>query len=1186
METTKLRRFAQYARRTLLELVEARMQLVLHAGSAARRENAEAIKKLEEAIKSHNEAQVIERVAYTWFNRFCALRFMDVNRYTRIGVVSPAAGQFQPEILAEAKMGHIDDETVPEKVRQQITALLGGSAPSHDPQGEAYRLLVVAACNAFHRAMPFLFERIDDYTELLMPDDLLSSNSILAYTREAMTPDACEDVEVIGWLYQFYISEKKDAVFEGLKKNQKITPENIPAATQLFTPHWIVRYLVENSLGRLWLLNRPSSKLAEQMDYYIRPEQPEADFLKIATPEEIKICDPACGSGHMLTYAFDLLYAIYEEEGYEPSEIPEQILTHNLYGIEIDERAGELAAFALTMKARAKQRRFFNKGVKPNICVLENVKFDEDELAEYMGFIGRDLFTASLQTTLRQFEEADNFGSLIRPDVTDVDGMLRILELKNVSGHLFLSMTHERVLQALRQADYLSPKYHVVIANPPYMGSKGVNARLASWSKSHFPRGKADIFAMFIERGLGLVPELGYSAMVTMQSWMFLSSYEALREYLLEQSSMQCLAHMANMVMGIACGTSATVWKKQSDSKQVAYCCFVEYEDIGIDNKPAVFPPKNTRNKLALHEGNNEYFYKVALTEFSSIPGKPIAYWAPKKLIRLFQEDCLDDHASVRQGMATTDNERFLRGWHEISFSTIGFGFTSPLLGNENGYDWFPYNKGGDFRKWYGNFYFIINYEKNGQVLIDLVTNKYPKISDPEFVIKNRSYYCKEAITWSDVTSGATSFRYVPKGMLFDGRGSCIFTDEIQESSLIACLNTPITLAFAALLNPTAVLNPGEVKKLPILPHTLNSNTAETGSRLVKIAKSDWDFFENSWDFNNLPLLNPSFRRQTLKSSYQNLRAHWREIALEMQRLEEENNRIFIEAYGLQDELTPEVPLKEITLTCNPHYRYGGERNDDELEALLLADTMRELASYAVGCMFGRYSLDKPGLILANKGEMIADYLQQVPEPSFAIDDDNVIPMLDGDWFTDDIAERFRTFLRVAFGEVHYEENLQFIGKALGKNGNARDIRDYFLKDFYTDHVKRYKKRPIYWLFSSPKGTFNALIYLHRYRPDTVSVVLNGYLRDFRNKLAAHLSYLQHVGISATASQVEKTRANKEIDTVKKQLQELDDYERDVLYPLATEQVPLDLDDGIKANYLKLGSALKKIVGLDAKEED
>ena len=599
MDTSKLKKFAQFARRALGEQVGAKLALVLSEGSAARRESPAAVKKLEEAIKDHGKACVTERVAYIWFNRFCALRFMDVNRYTRIGIVSPAEGQFQPEILLEAKMGHIDEEMVPAKTQQLVADLLAGKSPSHDPQGEAYRLLVVAACNAWHQAMPFLFERIDDYTELLMPDDLLSGNSILAYTREAMTPDACQDVEVIGWLYQFYISEKKDAVFEGLKKNQKITPDNIPAATQLFTPHWIVRYLVDNSLGRLWLLNRPSSKLAEQMAYYIPPEKPETDFLRINGPEDIKVCDPACGSGHMLTYAFDLLYAIYEEEGYDAAEIPEKILTHNLYGIELDERAGELAAFALTMKARARQRRFFNKRVRPNITVLEKVSFSREELDEYMDFVGRDLFTYGLRETLQQFSEADNFGSLIVPKVGNVADVLATLEAKDMAGNLFLAETHQRVLSVLRMAEALSPRYAVVVANPPYMGGKGMNGRLSAWAKENYPNSKSDLFAMFIERGFDLTPKYGYSAMVTMQSWMFLSSYEALRERILSETSIECMAHMANMVMGIAFGTAATVLKKGGSPETRGAYCYVEYEDIGEGNKPIEFPPRNERNLKA-----------------------------------------------------------------------------------------------------------------------------------------------------------------------------------------------------------------------------------------------------------------------------------------------------------------------------------------------------------------------------------------------------------------------------------------------------------------------------------------------------------------------------------------------------------------------------------------------------------
>lgn len=619
MDTSKLKKFAQFARRTLREQVSAKLTLVLSPNSAARRESPQAVKKLEEAIaQSGGQDPVIERVAYTWFNRFCALRFMDVNRYTRIGVVSPAEGQFQPEILLEAKMGHFDEDMVPPQVQQKIADLLAGRAPSHDGQGEAYRLLVVSACNAWHQAMPFLFQRIDDYTELLMPDDLLSGNAILAYTREAMTPDACKSVEVIGWLYQFYISEKKDAVFEGLKKNQKITPENIPAATQLFTPHWIVRYLVDNSLGRLWLLNRPASKLAEQMAYYIPPEKPETDFLRINGPQDIKVCDPACGSGHMLTYAFDLLYAMYEEDGADPAQIPELILTYNLYGIELDERAGELAAFALSMKARNKQRRFFARKVVPNICVLKDIEIDRRTAESYRKQFGEDVFSQNIMDTLYQFEEASNFGSLIVPVASCVDASLSALgklkersqlkigsedALSKEAQLLVGAGNFKKIRQALLQAQYLSPRYHVVVANPPYMGGKGMNGRLSAWAKENYPCSKSDLFAMFIERGFDLIPKYGYSAMVTMQSWMFLSSYEALRARILSETSIECMAHMANMVMGIAFGTAATVLKKGGSPETRGAYCYVEYEDIGEGNKPIEFPPRNERNLKAAQRG-------------------------------------------------------------------------------------------------------------------------------------------------------------------------------------------------------------------------------------------------------------------------------------------------------------------------------------------------------------------------------------------------------------------------------------------------------------------------------------------------------------------------------------------------------------------------------------------------------
>lgn len=1158
METAKLKKFAQFARRSLLEQVKAKLKLVLADESPARRERPQAIKKLEEAVTDPGKEQVIERVAYIWFNRFCALRFMDVNRYNRIGIVSPAEGQFQPEILADAKMGHIDEEMVSEATRQKIFTLLDGKTPSQDPQGEAYRLLVVAACNYWYSAMPFLFERIDDYTELLMPDDLLSGNSILAYTREAMTPDACKDVEVIGWLYQFYISEKKDQVFADLKKNKKVTPENIPAATQLFTPHWIVRYLVENSLGRLWMLNRPNSGLIEQMDYYIKPEEPETDFLRISSPEEIKICDPACGSGHMLTYAFDLLYAIYEEEGYEPGDIPAKILTHNLYGVEIDERAGELAAFALTMKARAKQRRFFRKPVQPNVCVLGSVHFEEGELNEYMDFVGRDLFTAPMLNTLRQCEEADNFGSLIRPDVTDVDGVLRALEVKDVSEQLFLSETHKKALKALRQAGYLSPKYHVVIANPPYMGGKGMNGRLAAWVKDHYPNSKSDLFAMFIERNLDLVQKHGAVAMITMQSWMFLSSFEKLRENLLNNFTILGMAHIGprgfDSIGGEVVSTTAFIISNHVDQFHVGDY-FRLVDGRSESEKAAMF--------LKCAEGS--IHYRLSTFDFNKIPGSPIAYWASPQKLSLFDQQPISDVCNASFGIKTGNNDIFMRYWFELENEKIEFKEDGRTLNKR----WYPCASGGTYRKWYGNQELVVDYENEGERI-----RAHADKNGNSFGFFGRKNYFKRLLTWPKLTMGANSFRVTPPGQIFDGVGlSAGFeTDEMLDKSLLY-LNSRVAESIIPMIAPTMSLTSGDFIKLPF--GEAEATRPAAARALIDLAKCDWDSYETSWDFTSLPLLNSNYRQQTLKATYQKLRAHWREMMLDMQRLEEENNRIFIEAYGLQDELTPDVPLEEITLTCNPHYRYGNNKNEEELESLLLADTIRELVSYAVGCMFGRYALDKPGLVLANQGETIEDYLKRVPEPSFPADDDNVIPMLDGDWFTDDITERFREFLRIAFGEEHYGENLRFVEQALGK-----DIRKYFLKDFYNDHVRRYKKRPIYWLFSSPKGSFNALIYMHRYQPHTVGTVLE-YLRDFKDeKLQARKNHLEAVSISAGASQGDKTKALKEIEKINKILAELDDYERDVLYPLATEQVEIDLDDGVKANYPKFGEALKKIPGL------
>ncbi|MCA9423022.1 MAG: BREX-1 system adenine-specific DNA-methyltransferase PglX, partial [Nitrospira sp.] len=723
---------------------------------------------------------------------------------------------------------------------------------------------------------------------------------------------------VIGWLYQFYISEKKDEVFDGLKKNKKITPENIPAATQLFTPHWIVRYLVENSLGRLWLLNRPQSKLVGQMDYYIKPEQAETDFLRINKPEEIKICDPACGSGHMLTYAFDLLYAIYEEEGYEPAEIPSMILTHNLYGIEIDERAGELAAFALTMKARARQRRFFTKGVKPNICVLENVRFDEDEIEEYMDFVGRDLFTTPLQTTLRQFEEADNFGSLIRPEITDVDGMLGILESKNVSGHLFLSLTHQKVLQALRQADYLSPKYHVVIANPPYMGASGMNPRLKAWVGDNYPDSKADFMTCFMERCFTLTLRLGFWGMINLPSWMFLSTFESFRSKLLTVNTFNSLLHLGRGIFGSDFGSVAFSIQNTSPARGRSAI----YRRLFTKHVEVRTPKEIESIFLDASIGR----YEIEQDKLVNIPGNPIAYWASENQRLAFsQHEALGSWAAVKQGLATADNNRFLRLWHEISNHKFGLNVSSTNDTKGSASKWFPYNKGGEYRRWYGNFEYVVNWENDGFEIRNFADEKGKVRSRAQ----NTEYYFQEGVTWTFVSSGSFGVRFAPKGSIFDVAGSSAFPGESYSKKLTAFLASKVTSGFLALINPTLNFQVGNIASLPIDKDILDRVSPNLPSDLISKTKLDWDSYETSWDFTNLPLLNPDYHQLTLKATYQKLRAHWREMTLEMQRLEQENNRIFIDAYGLQDELDEKVDLSQITLTCNPHYRYGNDKSEE-----------------------------------------------------------------------------------------------------------------------------------------------------------------------------------------------------------------------------------------------------------------
>ncbi len=1131
METGPLKSFATWARTALITEVGARIATVLAPGSSERVEEPAAIKALETAVKAGRgdaagRAKVADRVAYTWCNRIIALRFMDANGYTGIGVVSPPRGQAtaQPEVLADAKRGVIDTDVVSKHAAEKITALLDGTRQSRDPQGEAYSLLLAEYCRHWHRSMPFMFEREGDYTELLIPANLLADDSVLAHAVTVLTPEVCQDVEVIGWLYQFYIAERKDEVFAGFKKNKKAGADEIPAATQLFTPHWIVRYLVENSLGRLWTLNHPESRLVDQMDYYIAPVDEETDFLKIASPEDLTVIDPACGSGHLLTYAFDLLYAIYEEQGYAPSEIPSLILTHNLYGTEIDPRAGALAAFALTMKARAKQRAFFTRRVEPNVCVIEPIWFSQDELNELATSRG-DRYEE--HAFWNQFSEADTFGSLMRPNPELTSRLSRHLETLEDSGHLLRANVIDRARNLARQAEILTAEYAVVVANPPYMSSGNMSSSLSEMARVAYSRSKANLYAMFIERCLDLASRGGVIGMITMESWMFLGSYVTLRDDVRRANTLLSMAHLGagafDSISGEVVATCAfVILKAPGGTTKTTFVRLVDAPNEAL---------KATVLRAAAHEPSHPQRYAVDPQALGEIPGGIYAYWLQEAALHAFTLGTVRDHAKSEGAVKTGDNARFLRKHWEVSRRDVGA---------QAG--WRLHPKGGGFRRWYGNVDTVVDWSPSARA-------HYRK--DRIARIPSSEFWDLSGITWSSVSTTRASFRILEADEIANNAALFIFlNDEARTYPVLGYLNSRFAAEYLEAVAPTINFLVGDIMTLPLPKEFVDEECLHSNvTTLVAAAREAWDGLEISASFSQLPLL--TFRAARLEDAVAQVDRRRGDRAQLVRDLELANEAILSLTFGhvaaplAQDD----AGNSETTTTSR--------------------EQVRDLVSYAVGCMFGRYSLDQPGLILADEGATLQDYLARIPNPTFMPDADNVIPIVDGDWFEDDIVERFRQFLRVAFGEEHFEENLRFVTDSLG----VKDIRTYFVKLFYKDHVQRYKKRPIYWLFSSPKGSFNALIYMHRYTPSTVSTVLNEYLREFQAKLRASLT------------QAERSNSAREADRLRKVLVELNEYEYDVLYPLATQQIAIDLDYRVKANYPKFGAALKEIPGLEASDE-
>ena len=1113
-------------------------------------------------INDKGYKQVMEEVAYTWFNRFSALRFMEVNGYlpSHVRVFTDEENNFKPQIITEAI--HLDlDGLDMEKVYELKDA---------EKTEELYKYLLIVQCNALNMILPGMFQKIADYTELLLPDNLLREGSVIQQMIELIPEDDWKDaVQIIGWLYQYYNSEKKDDIFAALKKNVKITKENIPAATQLFTPDWIVRYMVENSLGRLWLEGHPDVKSQllpteeeqsayaagnrDQEDtkwhYYLEEAEQEPEVqVQLAeirkeyaalTPDQLKVIDPCSGSGHILAYMFDVLMKIYESYGYTTREAVASIVENNLYGLDIDDRAAQLAYFAVIMKARQYDRRFFSRGIQPHVYAIAESNHVDKFAVDYFCN-GDTKLTMAMDAIIKELHDAKEYGSILT--VTPQDWSALYARFAEITEDI--NMSRETALRELlplvQVAEALAQKYDVVVTNPPYMGASGMSVKLSDFVKKNYPDSKSDLFAVCIERGNQMVVHNGFNCMVTMQSWMFLTSFEKMRVNILQNRNITNLMHMENMVMGIAFGTAVTAFRNCRIQNYKGTYNHVKYEDI-VDNIPKEFPISGNR------------FAQVSTDNFAKIPGSPVAYWVSKKIYDNFDSEKIDDIAKCCKGLDSGDNNRFLRFWHEVNFCDISFH-------SKNGKDicWVPHNKGGSYRKWYGNREYVINWKNDG----------YEIKNHPGARPQNIEYFFKECFTWSTLSSGNIAFRFLPDGCISDSKGSIGLPFNISIESCIAFLNTNVCMELMRILAPTLDYSVGSIKRIPYKQPS-NDAHIKYAVKNIYLAKTDWDSFETSWDFQHHPLLR---KVPTIAEAFDQWLIECDDRFNQLKANEEELNRIFIDIYGLQEELTPEVEDKDVTV-----------RKAD------LGRDIRSFISYAVGCMFGRYSIYRDGLVYAggkwnyNTYEDAAwlfdgkpDVIEFHKQTHFMPDEDNIIPICDDEYFTDDIVGRFVEFVEAVYGTDTLDENLKFIADALGGKGQPKDvIRNYFLGDFYSDHCKIYQKRPIYWLFDSgKKNGFKALIYMHRYQPDTIARIRTDYVHEQQARYRTAIADLEQR--IANVSTGERVKLNRKLTTLQAQDTEIRTYEEKI-HHLADQMISIDLDEGVKKNYAIFQDVLAKI---------
>ena len=1193
MNRNNLEAYAQQARRDFIAAVTGRaafygltaksIEPVVEQGDVAligarafSRNVAVSRKRLEEQIRRDGFERVMETMAYTWFNRFAAIRYMELHGYLDHGyrVLSHPEGQDQPEILE-----HAADVDLPGLDREKAVELkLDGSKDE-----ELYRLLLEAQCNALHQAMPFLFERIGDETELLLPANLLHTDSLIRQMVEGIDESAWGQIEIIGWLYQFYISEKKGQVI-----GKVVASQDIPAATQLFTPNWIVKYMVQNSLGAQWLATYPHSSIKGQMDYYIEPaEQSEEVTAQLAAitpgtlnPEALTLIDPASGSGHILVEAYDLFKAIYLERGYQKRGVAQLILEKNLFGLDIDGRAAQLTGFALMMKGRADDRQLFERGVNLNVLALvDSTDFDAERLALHVKLADYGLQLGDLTELKRLFEHATTFGSLIQVPERLAAKLLPLKQLSEVTSRdLFVSDALKRLGLLVRQAEMLAAQYDAVVANPPYMGSKGMNALVKKFAKDQFPDAKSDLFACFIERGYTLAKAAGHNAMVTMQSWMFLSSFEKMRERMLREKTICTMAHLGARAFGSISGevVQTTACVLQNRSPQGYKPVFFRLLDGGEPEK-----------RTALANGEKR-FDTTAQDEFKKIPGSPVAYWVSEQVRAVFEEGTpLGTLVDARQGLATANNDQFLRRWHEVDHGKCSYDSKSRDAAAQSGKKWFPYNKGGEFRKWYGNQDYLVNWENDGRAIRAFGTENGGRARS---VLRNTEFYFQESLTWSDVTSGPASFRLKGSGGIHDVTGMSAFSFRGVERLLLAgYCNTPIVLAIARTTNPTLHFQIGNFVNIPfieVVGENLCRDVTKNVDRLVRTTVNDWNAYERSWDFESFPILTVSSEpTPTIESSYTAWVTQNRNTIAETKRLEEENNRLFIDTYGLADELTPDVPIEQITLTVNPAYRYGGKLTEEEQWTRFRQNTMEELVSYAIGCMMGRYSLDEPGLIYAHRGDTDFDASRYT---TFPADPDGIVPLTDSEWFDDDVAHRLIEFISMAWDAARLEANLVFLANNLSpkKNESSREtLRRYLCDSFFKDHLQTYKKRPIYWLFSSGKQkAFQCLVYLHRYNEGTLARMRTEYVIPLQGMMASRVRQLEG-DIAVAASTAHRKQLEKERETLVKQQSELREFDEKLRH-YADQRIGLDLDDGVKVNYGKFGDLLAEVKAITGAKAD